>query len=481
MTIGGAEAAKYAYNEDGQLTSIDTPHGNVSSGYDADGRTSQTVLPDGDSENYSYEPDSQLAGIDYENPEGGQIGSLQYARDPLGRVTTIAGSLARTNLPEAVSSLTYNDANELTGREGTTLSYDEDGNLTNDGTSAYTYNDRNQLTELTQGSNTWSFAYDPFGRRTTKTKNTVPTDYLYDEGNVATETSEGKTASLLNGLGLDERYARSTSSGTSSYLTDQPGSTIALADSSGEPTTEYTYNPFGATTSTGATSTNPYQYTGRENDGTGLQYNRARYYSPTTGRFTSQDPLGLEGSGTNLYAYTGDDPLNYTDPTGYNFLEEAGESITGFGDAASGGLTIAIRSELGLGQPDFSSGAYQGGADAGILAATLTPGDEEAAALDEGESALTMDEAIDRAVDHAGPEGVMETTGNGLNYQFRGMNTDEDGNLIARIGRLDVNPDDPHIAQNGPHLNLETQMNGNIISNQHIPINPSTIRSGDMP
>ncbi len=62
MTIGGEEA-KYAYNEDGQLTSIDTPHGKVSFGYDADGRTSQTVLPDGDSENYSYEPDSQ-AGRD---------------------------------------------------------------------------------------------------------------------------------------------------------------------------------------------------------------------------------------------------------------------------------------------------------------------------------------------------------------------------------------------------------------------------------
>ncbi len=60
------------------------------------------------------------------------------------------------------------------------------------------------------------------------------------------------------------------------------------------PTTEYTYDPFGATTSTGATSTNPYQYTGRENDGTGLQYNRARYDNPTTTQFTSQDPLGLE-------------------------------------------------------------------------------------------------------------------------------------------------------------------------------------------
>ena len=81
-----------------------------------------------------------------------------------------------------------------------------------------------------------------------------------------------------------------------------------------------------------------------------------------------------------------------------------------------------------------------------------------------------MDEAVERAVDHAGPEGVMETTGNGLNYQFRGMETDDDGNTIARIGRLDVNPSDSHVAQNGLHLNLETQINGNTVSNIHIPI-----------
>ena len=39
--------------------------------------------------------------------------------------------------------------------------------------------------------------------------------------------------------------------------------------------------------------TNPFQYTGRENDATGLYYYRARYYSPTLRRFISEDPLGL--------------------------------------------------------------------------------------------------------------------------------------------------------------------------------------------
>lgn len=58
------------------------------------------------------------------------------------------------------------------------------------------------------------------------------------------------------------------------------------------------------------------EYTGRENDGNGLYYYRARYYSPLLGRFISQDPLGFAGSGPNLYAYVFDSPTNLVDPLG---------------------------------------------------------------------------------------------------------------------------------------------------------------------
>jgi RHS repeat-associated protein len=117
-------------------------------------------------------------------------------------------------------------------------------------------------------------------------------------------------------LGADRLYSRTTGSGTSSYLTNLLGSTIALANGSGEVKTSYTYDPFGETTTTGEASGNPFQYTGRENDGAGLQYNRARYYSPAQGRFISRDPAGFAGSGSNLYRYVGDDPLDFTDPSG---------------------------------------------------------------------------------------------------------------------------------------------------------------------
>jgi RHS repeat-associated protein len=46
------------------------------------------------------------------------------------------------------------------------------------------------------------------------------------------------------------------------------------------------YEPFGTTTVIGATGNN-YDYTGRESDGTGLKYYRARYYHPSLQRFIS--------------------------------------------------------------------------------------------------------------------------------------------------------------------------------------------------
>jgi hypothetical protein len=46
-----------------------------------------------------------------------------------------------------------------------------------------------------------------------------------------------------------------------------------------------------------------------------LQYKRARYYDPTTGRFVSEDPLGLAG-GLNLYGFANGDPVNFSAPFG---------------------------------------------------------------------------------------------------------------------------------------------------------------------
>ena len=93
---------------------------------------------------------------------------------------------------------------------------------------------------------------------------------------------------------------------------------IARADQSLE--VGYAYSPYGQTQKVGvenqqAGSENNSQYTGRENDGNGLYYYRARYYDPVLKRFISEDPIGLAG-GINKFAYVEGDPISLVDPEG---------------------------------------------------------------------------------------------------------------------------------------------------------------------
>ncbi len=42
-------------------------------------------------------------------------------------------------------------------------------------------------------------------------------------------------------------------------------------------------------------------------------------FSPTIGRFITEDPIGLDGGDSNLYRYVGNDPINRVDPSGLDF------------------------------------------------------------------------------------------------------------------------------------------------------------------
>jgi RHS repeat-associated protein len=122
-------------------------------------------------------------------------------------------------------------------------------------------------------------------------------------------------------------------------------------DTTGALTTQYTYEPFGATAASGAASDNSTQFTGRENDSTGLYYYRARYYSPNLKRFISEDPVGLVG-GINAYAYVDNNPVTFNDASGLGW--------SGRADAFNGGQGF----EIHVYNPS--------GAEAGVVSGTLT-------------------------------------------------------------------------------------------------------------
>jgi len=193
------------------------------------------------------------------------------------------------------------------------MTYDANGSALSDGTNTYVWDARNRL--VSADNNSANFTYDPLGRRVAKTVMSTTTSFLYDGANAVQEFGTNPTANLLTG-GVDERFQRTSSTETDDYLTDALGSTVELTGASGATEEQYIYSPYGSQSASGMTTTNSYAYTGREFDGLGVDYYRARYYNPTTGRFLSEDPMGFAGSGANLYAYAKNNPISNKDPLG---------------------------------------------------------------------------------------------------------------------------------------------------------------------
>ena len=312
--VGQPGAVTYTFDNANRLTNVTQGTSNVVIAYDNASRRTSLTLPNGIAVTYGYDNANQLTGLTYKQGAT-TIGTLAYTYDLAGRRITQDGTYARTGLPAAMTGTVFDANNRLTSQGATNFAYDLNGNVTTDGTNTYTWNARDQLTVIS-GPVAASFQYDASGRRFAKTIAGATTKFFYDGMNVIQElnASNVPTANLLTGLGIDEVYSRSDPGGTQSFLSDALGSTLAMTDATGAVAASYTYDPYGKATKTGTTS-NTQTYTGREDDGTGLYFYRARYYHPTLSRFISEDPLGI-AAGPNVYGYVDGNPVSFVDPFG---------------------------------------------------------------------------------------------------------------------------------------------------------------------
>lgn len=352
MTVAGQPIVSYTYDNANRLTNIQQGTSTVTIGYDDADRRTSAIYPNTNSITYSYNAASELTSLTFK--QGATVlGDLTYTYDAAGNRIKQGGFFARSTIPPALATASYNANNQQTTFGTNTLTYDFNGNLQTvtdaGGTATYSWNARNQLAGISATGFAASFAYDSFGRRTGKTIQGTTTNFVYDGLNPVQEKAGATvTANLLTGLGIDEFLTRTDGAGTRGLLTDALGSTVALGDGTGALQTQYTYEPFGYATQTGQANTSSYKYTGREDDGSGLYYYRARYYHPRLQRFISEDPIGFVGGDVNFYGYVANDPLTYLDSygltgsavlpwsgAGAGAIETAGGIIGGVGSAAA--------------------------------------------------------------------------------------------------------------------------------------------------
>jgi RHS repeat-associated protein len=320
MAVSGQPSAvSYQYDAAGRLTGLQQGGQGVNVAYDASGRRTSLTLPNGVTTSYTYDPASRLQQILHQKA-GISLEDIRYQNDASGNRTSYSRTNPHPLLPGELQA-TFNAANQMLSLNDKSFQHDLNGNLISEsspaGVKTYTWDARNRLIGISGPGLTASFKYDALGRRIEKTINGMTTQYLYDGLDIVAELQAGATtATYLRSLNIDEPFSRTKGGQTQVYLQDALGSVVGLTDSTGTLTTTYAYDSFGAVTQSGAASDQPFKYTGREDDGTGLYYYRARYYSPEMRRFISEDPIRLAAGDPNFFSFVGNAPLLYSDPLG---------------------------------------------------------------------------------------------------------------------------------------------------------------------
>ena len=348
IAINGQQPITYSYDAASRPTEIIQGSEVVNIGYDAIGRRTNLAYTNGTTTLYGYDLASRLTSLVHQGPTS-ILESLVYGYDAAGnRIDYSRGGKIATLLPDPMQA-GYDLDNEQVQFNNDTpnYAYDANGNLISEsqpsGSVTYTWDARNRLVGISGPGISDRFSYDALGRRVGKNINGVATSYLYDGVDVIAEIgASAVSASYLRAQRVDEPFIRRGSE-LEYYHTDALGSTLSLTGPDGNVSTTYFYDPFGNTTVSGP-STNPFQYTGRENDGTGLYYYRARYYSPQLERFISPDPLLCRAMNfpitsvmrnpqtLNPFAYVNNSPLTMRDPLGLSpeceYYDQRCEEVT---------------------------------------------------------------------------------------------------------------------------------------------------------
>jgi RHS repeat-associated protein len=212
------------------------------------------------------------------------------------------------------------------------------------------------------------FTYDGDGKKVKQTYTDVSgtlTTYYYAGGSYEIQ-SDGTTQTVKQYYSIGgSTVAVREGSTFSFFLLDHLGSVVGVTDSSGALIAETRYLPFGQVrTDVGTIPQTDYGYTFQQNvDATGLMDYDARFYDPLLGRFVQADTV-VPGIGKsqafNRYAYTNNNPVKYTDPSGHCISGAVADTIfcvfvvALVGGAIVGGVKSAVDQQRETGHIDLT-------------------------------------------------------------------------------------------------------------------------------
>lgn len=336
LTAGGTERQRFDYSY-GEIN-VDTAV------LDTTRNTGQIAVIDGWidgvkqwQQRYAYDKVGRLSTAkELNNDSNGSLSwRVDYTYDRFGNRYQAAG---QGGVPVAWEDVDRT-RNRYVSSASSLMIYDGAGNLTIDQKFRglqYTY-DANGRMRRSDGTMQYAIAtYDGIGQRAQHYESGVVRQSVYDIfGQVVSDYEGGSWKRDYVYLGVS-LLATIDGTGTRYVLTDHQGSTRAVMNGS-KVTERHDYRPFGEeigaytglrTVEQGYNAANPVrqQFAMNERDqSTGLDHTLWRKYEPFSGKWTSPDPYResmkiRDPQSFNRYTYVENDPVNFVDPSGLEWV-----------------------------------------------------------------------------------------------------------------------------------------------------------------
>jgi RHS repeat-associated protein len=325
----GNKTVTYKYDQLHRMIEVKDWQQRVTSyAYDPSGRPLNIANANQTAASLLYDKAGRVIELNHTGPEESLIAKYAISLDAVGNHRQVEQQEPLNALPpEEDIVYSYDKDNRLTKAGSVTFDYDANGNTIRRGADAFSYNTTDRLSQAIQGGVVYNYGYDGLGNRLVRTLGDQTTRFVVDLNNglsrILCETTATGTvqARYVYGLNLVSRIAADDS--VQYYHGDVRGSTVALTGASGSVTDKYAYDEFGVSLAQEGNTANPFRYLGRAgiyDEGNDLLHIRARYYTPSLGRFHSKDPFPAndeDGRTLHRYVYAFNNPVRYIDPTGW--------------------------------------------------------------------------------------------------------------------------------------------------------------------